>query len=314
MVMTQTLRREQSTYWQGIALVGLFVLLSSAREVYVGHLVQHVDPFLLVCCCFFVVTAFFVSLHAAFGSGGYIESIRTHFRDVLGLNVTTAVCWVAGFYALRFIEPSIENSIVTATGPAITLLAGFSFGSKRKALRAEVLSSAGIVLVIVFMAAISLLNKAGVSHASTTEVLIGILCCLLASVGIVANTIFSKRLSNAGLSTSFVLAVRFYLLITFSVVMIATSHPSFDAVRANLPGIGILATAGITLPLFVLQKGIERSEPLTVSFILVLAPVFIYLFERFDARLYWSGFTLFGITAVMMLVIVSIVARHRSFQ
>lgn len=317
MAVAQAANREQSTYWQGIALVGAFVLLSSAREVYVGHLVQRMDPFALVSVCFLVATAFFLALHAASASAGgpgYFASIRAHFRDVLALNLVTAAAWLGGFLALRYIEPSIENSIVTSVGPAITILAGVPMGPRRAILRTEKLTSAGILVVIAFMAAISLLNKSGVGHVAPADVLLGIFFCLVSGAAVVGNTIYSKRLFMAGLPTSFVIAVRFHLLIVVSLVMAARGPASLDLLHANLAGILVLATVGITLPLYLLQKGIERSEPITVSFILVLAPAFVYLFQVFDARLSWSLFTLVGITAVMLLVLVSLMARARSLR
>jgi len=308
--------RTRSRYLQGVALIGLFVLLSSAREVYVGHLVQKLHPFLVVCFCFAVATAVFSTIHVASGGGRRLPSglVRTHLGDIVRLNIATAFAWMGSFYALRFVEPSIVNSIVTAVGPAITILAGVPMGQRRQILGAERVSSAAILAVIAFMAVISLLDKAGVGQVSSGDVAIGLACCLVAGAGVVGSTVFAKRLGMAGLPTSLVLAVRFHLLIVVSALMVLSSPPSLALVQANLPGLLVLATLGITLPLYFLQKGIERSEPITVSFLLVLAPALVYLFQVFDARLSWSGFTLAGITAVMGLVLYSLVARHRSFR
>jgi drug/metabolite transporter (DMT)-like permease len=303
--------RTRSRYLQGIALIGLFVLLSSAREVYVGHLVQKLHPFLVVCFCFAVATIVFTALHLANGGG---RVARAHLGDIVRLNIATAFAWIGSFYALRFVEPSIVNSIVTAVGPAITILAGVPMGQRREILVAERVSSVAIVGVIAFMAAITLLDRSGVGNVSSENVAIGLGCCLVAGAGVVGSTIFAKRLGAARLPATLVLAVRFHLLIVVSALMVLSNPPALDAVQANLPGLLVLATAGITLPLYFLQKGIERSEPITVSFLLVLAPALVYLFQVFDARLSWSGFTLAGITAVMGLVLYSLIARHRSIR
>lgn len=301
----------KSSYLIGILLVGVFVILSAGKEVFVGHLVQAVDPFLLNLLCFLPITIFFCCFHSLKSKENYLQLVKTRYSAVLGLNLSTTCFWIASFYALKYVEPSIENSVNVAVGPMVTILTHYFSKSNQEVTRLEKIVSLGILLDILFVAAISLEGKSGVSYVSFSHILMGIVCCVIAGIAIVGNTIFSKQLSRANLSTSFVLSVRFYLLLVTTFIFWLLDGASTQGVVGNYSNIFLLAVFGIGLPLFILQKGIERSEPITVAFIIALGPVFTYLFELFDRRLVFSPYTLAGVLIIVGLVLSSIIAGYK---
>ena len=301
-----------STALVGIMLVTLYALCTAGREVFVGHVVQQLDPFLLAFSCFSLITIFFVAILIKKDFKQFRLDIKNNSASIWGLNISTAVFWTTSMYALKFIEPSIENSIYTAIGPAITFFYLLSIGrTSYRESKIELLCAMGIFALILLMVAITLFGKTGVGEVEYMSALMGIFLCALAGVGIVANTFFSKNLSMAGMSTNFVLATRFFFLILVTLLLIIFTQSSWVQLVEYHQQIILLAFLGIGLPLFILQKGIERTDPITVSFIVVLGPIFTYGLEIFDNRLTLTMYTLVNINLMVFLVILSIWNRYK---
>jgi drug/metabolite transporter (DMT)-like permease len=131
------------------------------------------------------------------------------------------------------------------------------------------------------------------------------LACGLAYTG---NTIFSKRLSDAGLSPLSTLALRFQLMVVVSWIMvIADGGPGIG--RAIVPA-ALLALINVVQS-YLGQVGIKYVEPITASLLDTLSPLCAFLLQLFDGRLAPSGFTLACIVAITGLVALGVVARHR---
>lgn len=306
----------KSQYVSGVVFVLLFVLLSSAKEVYIGHLVQNIPPYLLVIYCFIPISILFLSAYLwKEGFKGFFLETRKEIKNVIAVNISTAVSWIAAFYALKYIEPSIENAINTGIGPMVTFIAAFSISNVSRYNKREVISSVGISLAMVIMVLVSLSGKSGIYNNSYIESVYGLFFCFLTGLGIVGNTIYSKRLSKSGCSTSFVLATRFYLMLIIAIIIFfcdPTHAEPFDLLKNNFSGIVLLALLGIMLPLYFLQKGIERVEPMTISLLIVLGPILTYLLQFFDNRLSLSYYTLMSILIAVGFVIYGVTSKKRS--
>lgn len=305
---------QQKTNLLGVTLVAAFMLLSTLKEVYVGHVEQSLSPFPLIFICFTFASVFFVLLYKIRGYSSLLKNIKTAWRDVLMLNLTTMLSWIGPFYALQYIEPSIENSINTAIGPIFTILVNSVARKQHKALLTEWLASFSIFILLIYLVTISLLGRSSVGHLTPMHLIIGVLGCVIGGISIAGNTIFSKRLSEQGMKTEFVMATRFYTLALVSGLIALFTVNQLQLFEAHFAGIVLLATVGIALPLFFLQKGIERCEPVTVAFIIVLGPVFTYLVEFMDPRLHLAWQTFLGVLLICVCVFTSIIARHRSYK
>ncbi|TQI82189.1 EamA-like transporter family protein [Serratia fonticola] len=313
--MELTIERK-GQYISGVFFVLSFVFLASAKEVYIGHAVQGIPPYLLVIYCFVPISILFFLIYLwKSGFDDFILETKKNIKDVVAVNISTSVSWIASFYALKYIEPSIENAINTGIGPVITFIAAFSINNISHYNKREVISSIGISFAIIIMIAISLSGKSGVENHSHIDTVYGVLFCFLTGLGIVGNTIFSKRLSKSGCSTSFVLTTRFYLMLIVSFFMLfytTTNIEPLHLLKENLAGVIVLTFFGIMLPLFLLQKGIERIEPMTISLLIVLGPILTYTLQFFDDRLSLSYYTLMAILFVVGFVVYGISSQKRS--
>ena len=298
-------------YILGLSFVMIFVILSAGKEVFVGHLVQSLNPFLLNLLCFGPLALLFTLLYNYTSKNSFIKEIKQNRQAILGLNISTTCFWIFSFYALKYVEPSIENAINTAIGPLITLLLGNWLGTQlTKPLRIEKVISIAIFIAILFMTFISFAGKTGVGYLPFNNLFIGMLFCFIAGASIVGNTIFSKKLSSAGMKASFVLATRFYLLILVAIIMWIYDGHETTHVIDNTTNIALLGILGIGIPLYILQLGIERSDPITVAMIIALGPVFTYVFEVFDHRLILSTYTLSSVVIIVLLVMSSVITRY----
>ncbi|MEK5040265.1 hypothetical protein [Sporosarcina sp. FSL K6-3457] len=112
---------------------------------------------------------------------------------------------------------------------------------------------------------------------------------MLCGLGAVLCTIYSKKLSNAGWTSSAILAHRFYGIIALSFVMTYT-----------------------ILPTFLLQKGIQYCEPFFVMMTICFIPVFTFTFQLFDPRIEWSTLSLIGILMLFILGVASIFSESKA--
>ena len=115
--------------------------------------------------------------------------------------------------------------------------------------------------------------------------------------------VHSKRLSEAGLSPQSVLAVRFFLILAITWTLTGPSaKPQLAA--TFLPAL-FIAVIGVAIPLYLLQAGIEHTEPITAAIVPSLSPLVAYLLQLPVRRLKASALTLAGVLAIVILV-----ARH----
>lgn len=62
----------------------------------------------------------------------------------------------------------------------------------------------------------------------------------------------------------------------------------------------LITAVGVILPIFCLQLGIERSNPLTVSVLITTIPIFFYVVQFLDARLAQSLPSIVGVAVVIV--------------
>lgn len=67
---------------------------------------------------------------------------------------------------------------------------------------------------------------------------------------------------------------------------------------------------GLIVPLYSLQLGMERCDPLTIALLLATLPLFMYVIQVFDKRLTLSSYSLVGIILTVVFLLVSVVGRN----
>jgi drug/metabolite transporter (DMT)-like permease len=211
-------------------------------------------------------------------------------------------------FALRYLEPAVVNVVGIALGPVLTLAFNPLLRRGTAILRAEAWVAAGIGVLIGLLLWGSFTGHSGLDRTSG-ETLAGVALVLVTGVGSVTNVIYSKRLSDADLPPRRVLAVRFFLILAVTWALVAVD---------DAPGVGValgpsalIALLGVALPLYLLQVGIRRTEPITASILLTLSPLFAYVMQLADNRLTPSVLTLGCVAGIVALVGAGTVARLR---
>jgi drug/metabolite transporter (DMT)-like permease len=283
-------------------------------DVYAGHSEQPLDPGVVAAVAFTLTAAIFLvplSRERARGSRATAGQARqgSHPRDLVALNVTTALTWIALLYALKFLEPAVVNAVSLAVGPAITLLAGPLLRRGSAVLTAE----AGVAIAVLATIAVLCWGSAdgltSIGHIGLGRGLTGLALTFLSGFGSAGTFIYAKRLSEAGVGPVVVLSSRFWLTAAASWVLAMASHlPRLGA--SLLPGL-VVAVIGVAAPACLLQLGVRYTEPITVSLLDNLAPILTYLLQLLDGRLRPSAFSLCGILAITCLIAGGVAARAR---
>ncbi len=296
--------------WRGVAPLVGFAALTAAVDVYAGNRLQSFDPLAMAAVSFSLTAAFFLGLDVLRkGLAAALRPLTAQRRDVLALNVSTAVTWLSMLYALKYLEPAVVNVVGLAIGPVLTVLFGPLLRRGATVLRAEAVVSGGICLCIALLVWGSVTGRSGVGAVDAGDAALGLVLTLVCGLASTANVIYSKRLSEAGLGPQSVLSVRFFLTIVVTWAGVGFSEqPRLGAVF--LPA-AVIAVIGVGVPLYLIQVGIRHTEPITASLLCTLSPLFAYLLQLPDRRLTQSTLTLLCILAITVLVGVGTAARGR---
>lgn len=294
----------------GLLAVFLFSILTASLDVYAGYVLQQIEVSILVFICFTVTASIFFTKEALQRKNVF-GVIKRYPRDVLALNLTTTVSWLGLFYALKYLEPAIVSVISIAIGPLCTILLGYFLRRDAKVLRMELLCAGGIFLITIGLSWLSLSGKSGIGSTTPGAIFAGLFAAVLSGSAAAANIVFSKRLSERKVSVSSIMSIRFFLIIA---IAFALSYFHFQEVIWRVDIIIsalVISIIGTVLPLYLLHIGIEKIEPITVSFIVMTAPIFTFLLQGFDQRLETSWPSLIGILLIMTLVYVTSIIRYK---
>lgn len=300
---------------RNLHLVGiLFVLLYNTTEavkiVYAANLTQSINPAVIVFSCFSIATIFLLIKESRWLKSN-IKQIAASGRNIFWLNVCTASSWLTFFYLLEIFEPAIAGGLMLAIGPILTLIIGPILRKHSKVFFGEIIASIGILFTFALITYFMLQGNTAVGELSTDKVIYGIILVLIGGSSIVAVTIISKRLSEENFSPFQILTVRFFILIVASGIMVWAFKGEFDGVIANWPGIVAIALAGIVMPLYFLQAGIQKTEPIIIAIVISTAPCFTQTVQLFDKRLAISYHSLIGIGLLVFFVLTGTISRYR---
>ena len=90
------------------AVVG-FAFLTAVVDVYAGSLFQSLAPAEVVAISFSLACVLFTGIGLARYGMAALRPFVDQRRDVLAINVTTAVAWLTVLFSLQYIEPAIVN-------------------------------------------------------------------------------------------------------------------------------------------------------------------------------------------------------------
>lgn len=292
----------------GVLFVALFNLLGAFQEVYLGNLFQFLNPILVMVTTFLISGLFFLISELPRATE-LIALAKKNISTVFAVNISTAVSWVGFFYALRYLEPAIVSAMCFAIGPILSTLTSRFFRPQIAVLKIEAVAAVGTLLGILILVVSTLGGFSSLGTIENSKGAIGLSLSIFSALGIMGNTFFQKQLSESGFRTQQVMAVRFWFLIFLGAIL--APRDGIDQLYQGSFIVQNLFIAGATviLPLYLLQRGIERLEPITISLILAAMPILTFFMQLFDTRLVPSFFSLAGITICLGFSVLGIVSR-----
>jgi len=291
----------------GVTYILIFDFLAAGRAVYVGNLVQGIPPLQVAFWTFTIAAGFFLLLHLP-KLGALFQKVRENRKNVVAVTLTTAISWLTYFYALKHLEPAIDTAIAFAIPPFITVLLWKRLRPQQPILPGERVAAAGILMSVIFLG-VTVVSGHSAFVNTTANSIFGVTCALISGTSSAINTIYAKRLADGKLSAASVMAVRFWLLLLVCLLLWPAGLPELVPSGNLFYSVAVLAFAGVVVPLFALQKGIERSEPITVALATAILPAISYSLQWFDARLNPSLLSLAGVSACIFFTVYGIRAR-----
>jgi drug/metabolite transporter (DMT)-like permease len=295
----------------GVVLVLVWVALSASKDVYLGHLVQDIDPILMLVVCIAITLVVFNATQVP-DLGSYTGALRANALDVFWLNLFTAVAWGSFFAALRFLEAAVAESFVVAVDPLATICLARALRRESLVLPSELAASWGMLAAAAFLGVGVWYGHSSVGALSPSDATFGIGCVLLCGVANGGITVVSKRLADRKVTTSQVMASRFFLLLAGCLVFLVIRAPAIGPLFDEAGGVLLIGVFGVIAPMFVVQKAIERTEPITVVLVGSIVPVAAFGFQQLDHRLQFSWLSFTGAAAIALVVVAGTYRRLRT--
>ncbi|MCL1694552.1 DMT family transporter [Lysinibacillus sp. BPa_S21] len=289
----------------GLVALVLSALLTAMSQVFYAKQVQEVPTFLFTGISFFM-TAIYFSFFARKHKQANMWRGNIHY--VVKLNVASVLAFMGFYFALKYVESAIVSALEMGIGPLFVLvLAVFAKESIPKS-QWVIATGTFIACTILIFAVVS--GKSAIQMEINLQVVLALIASVGCGIGAVLCTIYSKRLSEAGWTTSMILANRYYGIILLS--FFATFDIFFKYFQGNISWIIAVTAMGVMLPMYLLQIGIQYCSPLIVMMSLCFVPIFAFFFQLFDARLSWSPVSLIGISLLFILGVCSLYLEKRT--
>jgi drug/metabolite transporter (DMT)-like permease len=228
--------------------------------------------------------------------------MKVSLGDVIWLNLFTAVAWASFFAALRFLEAAVAESFIVAVDPLATIFFARALRRESPVSGSELAASWAMLVAAAFLGVSVWYGQSSVGVLSASDATFGIVCVLICGVANGGITVVSKRLADQGMTASQVMASRFFLLLVGCLVFVVAGAPDLTPLLDNLGGVLLITTFGMITPMFVLQKAIERTEPITIVLVGSIVPVVAFAFQQLDTRLQFSWPSFIGVAAIAVIV------------
>jgi drug/metabolite transporter (DMT)-like permease len=280
----------------------VWVVLTASKDVYLGNLVQDLDSNLLLVGCIATAIVFFNAIQLA-DRAAYARAFADNLADILWLNLFTAAGWASFFAALKFLEAAVAESFVVAVDPLATLFLARALREQSPVLRSELAASWAMLGAAAFLGVGVWYGHSSVGVLGAADATFGIVSVLVCGIANGGITVMSKRLADRKVTASQVMASRFFLLLAGCLALVLIRGQALGALADHTGGVALVAVLGVIVPMFVLQKAIERAEPMTVVLVGSIVPVVAFALQQLDSRLTFSWMSFAGVTAIFAIVI-----------
>jgi drug/metabolite transporter (DMT)-like permease len=292
----------------GVLYIFSFSVLSAAQAVWVSSILQAENVYTVLFVIFVIVTAIFGTI-TAFGRKGDIELSGRSGIFLLVLNVATVGIWLFLYISLKYIEPALSATLIYGMNPIMTLGITVLLSDRRAMPSAARLVVA--FLTIASMTAVGLTvvsGRSAIADAQTATMVVGLVMTVLTAICFALVNTISKKLYEFRFQQHHIMSMRFFLLIPVTFLLAEDISASLaEHWFAYL----LIAVMGNVVPLYLLQTGIKKTEPMQAAYVLLLTPMLVFTFQYFDNRLEFSIFSLASILLVLMFSALGVYVEHR---
>jgi drug/metabolite transporter (DMT)-like permease len=279
----------------GVALLIGFLVCTSLRDVGLSAVFGRYGFFEVALAGFGAATGCFLTLVMVFAPA-QLRTLRLAWRQVLLVNVTTAIAWLSYFASLRLVEPSVTNMVYSGIAP-LTVISFAAWGFKARseervgaAERAAHLALAGTLGVVGW---IVLSGHSGIADLSLRNGALGLALAAASGISITAETIVAKRMNEAGVSPAAVLGVRFVFVTLIAAACVGLEGESiWQTAPAELGYLAVAALLLIAAPIYLVQAGLAYTSPMTTGVVLSLGPAFVLAAQLLGGNIATSPYVL----------------------
>ncbi len=280
----------------GNGFILLYGLITAAAAVYLKEVEQQFLPLIVLFYSFFIAFIFYAAI--SFSTLWPQRAlIKRNWKLIASLNLMTAVTWVAYFYSLYMLAPSVVAAFFLGTFPLATIAMSYRQYQHRKVLMTEVIAATLIIPCLLPL-----------TNLSWT------LCLpVIAAITASNSSISSFKLSQQGFSATHVLAVRFVLACVVMGVLVSSQHVSLSLHGLDFMKIALVSIATLMLPLYFLQRGLALTHPIRVAFLIQFIPIFTYLFEFLGGQkeLNMHRLVMLALLTVILMIITRIQQKRK---
>lgn len=298
----------------GVAILFIFLVSTSLRDIYLSSTFSKLGFFEVALVAFGAATICFLTL-AVVSAPQQVFALRSAWRNVIAVNVTTAIAWLSYFGSLRFVEPAVTNTVYSGVAPVVVVLlgaCGLKARSEDRVGLSERVAHLGLIGALVVLAWIVLSGHSGLVGLSVRDGALGLMLATVSGIVITAETIFAKRMNEDGISPAAVLGVRFFLVTLISAGFVFLQG---QTVLQEAPGfLWYLAGAALLLiaaPIYLVQLGLAYTSPMTTNVVLSLGPVFVLVTQGVVGNVTTSPYVLYAIAFYAAFAVVGNLSRGR---
>jgi hypothetical protein len=302
----------------GALCVLVFVLCSAFRDVYFGGVFQSISVFLVLLIAFGMMTLAGLAI-SIWKNPASLRIIAAAPKDVAMMNLATAGAWTCYFFALKFLDPSIVNTLFAGIGPFVVIaLAGSRFRIARPSHSTPLqrVLHAGIVLTLLTLVWIVVSGRSSFQSGNGWVALGSTALALIAGTSITVGHLFAKRLDERGAAPPALLGTRF-----FGLLVVATCGIAYEGMpeargidTQGLYGVAAAAVLLIVMPVWFNQIGMAKISPLSARVITAFGPVLVFGLQQFDARIVWSTETFVAVTVYSVLVMAANLSQRKDWN
>ncbi|WP_170948727.1 DMT family transporter [Pseudomonas sp. Irchel 3A7] len=296
----------------GISALLLVNALDGAKEVYFGIILQKLDSTVVAFILFAIAWPICFLLHVTNlkSRNGKLQSIKNRKQFhllLLTLNFSSAALWIAFTFSLKWFEPAIVSALIGGIGIIATLTLIKFIRPSTTLIRADYIATIIIAIASIYLAWISINGHTALEEElDSLQARESYFVMIICGIAMALVSITSKRLADHGVSSLFICAHRFYILLVITGAYSLYNQIELAKALEYIIPLFWLSIFGVILPFYLLQEGIKRCEPVTTQAVLAAAPLFTVAFQSFDSRLEFSEFSLAGV------VIICLAAAHNS--